>query len=72
MAHRFIIVGNDFLPVNSHPERQLAARALQKTGILCAQIFTGAHTNCDPTGSSLHDDGQVLRDLRHARGEHEF
>ena len=54
---KFIILGNDFLPVGTRDEQQAAAAALRKAGVLRAVEYQGAHTNCDPTGRVLQCDG---------------
>lgn len=65
--HKFIILGNDFLPVNTRAEQRLAARALNKqfpSGI-SVEVYAGAHTNCDPTGETLSSEGELSRAHRH-------
>jgi hypothetical protein len=74
MAHRFIILGNDFLPVNTRAEQLLAGRALNKvantTNVETAPIWTGdPYFASDETGDVLDTEGKVSRKSSHYLSE---
>jgi hypothetical protein len=73
--HKFIIIGNSFLPVNTRAERALAGRAVARqandTNCDSVTVYHGAHTNADPTGEVLDCDGAMhsTRRLFHGEGD---
>ena len=75
MANRFIILGNDFLPVNTPAEQKLAARALNKIhpGGVGAEVFVGDRMFADRTSLVLNSvDGQLHHMARRSYDEDSY